>query len=105
MKTAKQFLDQFNGLTPTDSHDGNVVKFTNGIVVERSVQESTNISPYLTYVLVVKVDGKVVSHWGAESEQGNLDIIVWFNNKLTESFRTERDEVENAKAKYKSLIG
>jgi hypothetical protein len=105
MKTAKQFLNQFNAFTPTDSHDGNVVKFTNGIVVERRVQENTHFAPYLTYVLIVKVDGKVVSRWGAESDQCNLDIIVWFNNKLTESFRNEKYEIESAKAKYQSLLG
>jgi hypothetical protein len=105
MKTAKQFLETFNSFTPIDSHDSNVVKFTNGIVVEKSVQENTHFAPYLTYVIRVKVDGKVVSFYGTDSDQCNLDVIVWFSNKTAESFMKEKQEVADAKAKYQKMIG
>lgn len=107
MKTAKEFLNKFDSFTPIDSNDSDVIKFTNGIVVEKIVQENTHFAPHLTYVLAVKVDGKVVSIWGAESDQCNLDIIKWFSNKTAESFKNEKYEVAKAKiakVKYRNLI-
>ena len=105
MRTAKQFLETFNGFTAIDSDDSNVIKFTNGIVVEKRIQENTHFAPYLTYHIIIKLDGKVVAHYGTETDQCNLDVIVWFSNKTAESFRNEKKEIQNAKDKYQSLIG